>query len=121
LNARRLTVFEGKFEPEPLKSHVPILGLTAAFRSLGVNPRRPVNEHNGGLDLVSMLTAGTTTTGTQLVALLGQLRNRKGRGVHGNRLLGREIADSQYPPDNFVSFRATIWATASRRLAQFGA
>lgn len=84
-------MFEGEFEPESLDGHLSVLGLTATLGSLGMNPRRPVNEHDCGLDLVSMLTAGATTTGTQLVALLGQLRNRQSGGVHTDRLPGHGL------------------------------
>jgi len=74
-------VLEGEPEPQPVEGHAAILSLAPPLRPLCRNARRPVNEHDGGLGLVSVLAAGTGAFGPGLAAGFQEFSRGKRRRV----------------------------------------
>lgn len=49
-------------QPQPLEGHATVLQLLATFAGLGLDPSRPVDQVDGTLRHIAVLSAWTTTT-----------------------------------------------------------
>jgi hypothetical protein len=75
-------VLKGQFQSESLQGHTAILGLGSTLRGLCGDACGLMEEHHGGLGLVSVLAARSRSAGVNLLRLLQEVGGRERGGVH---------------------------------------